>query len=120
MIKNDNKFNEFIEKLKVVMDEDSNKTNDFLIDLEYLKILKHEGEAIAEVLEDLNNDQQFKNALNQIISTSNNAVEYKAEHVLLQDVIKCYNLSVKDKKEVHVKSKFILAYFFERNFKQSF
>ena len=113
MIKNDNKFTEFIEKMKEVLDENSNETNHFLIDLEYLKILRHEGKAIREVLEDLNTDHQFKNALNQIISTNNNAVEYKAEHVLLQDVIKCYNLSVKDKKEVHIKSKFILAYFFE-------
>lgn len=110
----ENKFSDFIEKIKVVLDESSNEQNDFLIDLEYLNLLKHEGEVISEILDDLNQDHNFKNALNQIISTSNNALEYKAEHVLLQDVIKCYNLSVKDKKEIHVKAKFILAYFFER------
>lgn len=110
----ENKFNDFIEKIKIVLDENSNETNTFLIDLDFLKLLKHEGEVISEILEDLNNDKQFTNALNNIISTNNNAVEYKAEHVLLQDVIKCYNLSIKDKKEIHVKSKFILAYFFER------
>ncbi len=114
MKKSDYKFDEFIEKLKGVLDENSDNTNDFQIDLDFLKMLQHEGEAISEVLDDLNKDSQFNTALNQIISTSNNAVEYKAEHVLLQDVIKCYNLSVKDKKEINIKSKFILAYFFER------
>ena len=110
----ENKFNDFIDKMKIVLDESSNENNDFLIDLEYLNLLQHEGEAISEVLDDLNKDHKFTNALNQIISTSNNAIEYKAEHVLLQDVIMCYNLSIKDKEEIHIKSKFILAYLFER------
>ncbi len=110
----ENKFNEFIDKIKIVLDENSNSKNDFLIDLDFLQTLKHEGTAINEILEDLDNDTAFNTALNQIISTNNNAVEYKAEHVLLQDVIKCYNLSVKEKKDIHTKSKFILAYFFER------
>ena len=47
--KTDNKFNEFIDKLKVVLDENSNKDNDFLIDLEYLKLLKHEGEVVKTI-----------------------------------------------------------------------
>ena len=110
----ENKFNDFIEKIKVVLDENSNEKNDFLIDLNFLNLLKHEGEIITEILDDLNNDTNFKNAINSIIATNNNAIEYKAEHVLLQDVIKCYSLSVKGKKDIHIKSKFILAYFFER------
>jgi SpoVK/Ycf46/Vps4 family AAA+-type ATPase len=107
------KFNDFIEKLKEIVDEKSDIEQEFVINLEFINILKHEGEWIQKILTDIENDPAFNNALNTIIATNNNAVEYHASHVLLHDLIKIYNLSVSLEKEVHLKSKFILAYFFE-------
>lgn len=108
------KFNDFIEKLKEIVDEKSELDNDFIIKLDFLKILQEEGNSIATVIDDLNKDTNFIQALNQIISTNNHAVEYKAEHVLLEDVIKIYAQITKDNQETNVKAQFALAYFFEK------
>lgn len=108
------KFNDFIEKLKEIVDEKSELDNDFIIKLDFLKILQEEGNSIATVIADLNKDTNFIQALNQIISTNNHAVEYKADHVLLEDVIKIYAQITKDNQETNVKAQFALAYFFEK------
>ena len=111
--KGSSKFSEFIEKLKEIVDEKADLDQDLVIDLEYVNLLKHEGESIRKVLDDLEHDAVFNDALNAIISTNNNAVEYHAAHVLLQDVIKVYNLTIAGQKEIPLKAQFVLAYFFE-------
>lgn len=111
--KGSSKFSEFIEKLKEIVDEKADLDQNLVIDLEYVNLLKHEGESIRKVLDDLEHDAVFNEALNAIISTNNNAVEYHAAHVLLQDVIKVYNMTIAGQKEIPLKAQFVLAYFFE-------
>jgi stage V sporulation protein K len=80
-------------------------------DAAYLEMLDHEaGEALKLCL-DLNGDANFVQGLNRIFSPGEQAFDgYRAEHLLLADLIKAYNESGVAENE---KSKFTLAFFFE-------
>ncbi|CAL2107111.1 stage V sporulation protein K [Tenacibaculum sp. 190524A02b] len=106
-----NKFKDFVNQK-----ESNDKT--YAIDYEFLEILKEEGEKIQDLVEDLNQNNHFSTVINTIVSKSDDAIEFKAEHVVLQDIIKVYNktyvLHDATKKEATLKVKFLLAFLFEK------
>ncbi len=106
-----NKFKKFVNQK-----EDNNK--DYAIDYDFLEVLKDEGEKIQNLAEDLNQNKRFSTVINTIVSKSEDAVSFKAEHVILQDIIKVYNQVYKlnnTKDEVaNAKVKFLLAFLFEK------
>ncbi len=106
-----NKFKDFVNKKE-------SSENDFAIDYEFLEILKNEGEKIQLLAEDLNQNKQFSTVINTIVSKSDDAVKFVAEHVILQDIIKAYNsiADLNDSKNTtaNYKVKFILAFLFEK------
>ncbi|MDC8004864.1 AAA family ATPase [Aureisphaera galaxeae] len=106
-----NKFKDFVNKK-----ESANQ--DFDIDYEFLQILKAEGDKIQNLAEDLNNNKRFSNTINAIVQKSDDAMEFQAEHVILQDIIKLFNaiypLSDKSNEESDSKIKFLLAFLFEK------
>ncbi len=108
----------FTNKFKKFVNEKDDEKHDFEIDHEYLQILKSEGEKIQHLVEDLNSDKRFSNIINTIIQKTDNATEFKAEHIILQDIIKVFNLvyPLRKKKDVisDLKIKFLLAFIFEK------
>jgi len=106
-----NIFKDFINK-KETQDED------FDIDLAYLEILKTEGEKMASLCEDLNNNKSFKKANLQFLKQREDAVAVKSEVILLSDTIKIFNwlypLSDKKNEISEDKLKFLLAFMFEK------
>lgn len=107
-----NKFKDYVNK----KEEDTDK--DFDIDFEFLQILKNEGEKLKNLVEDLNASKHFSNVINNIIKKKDGAIEFKAEHVILQDIIKIYNtispLSDSKNTTADSKIKFLLAFLFEK------
>lgn len=120
LLNNDEKRNlsSFTNKFKDFLNKKESQNKEFNIDFEFLQILKHEGEKIEQLAEDLNSNNGFNNAINHIINKSNDAIIFKAEHIILQDIIKIYNLiyPVSDEKDIatDAKIKFTLAFLFEK------
>ena len=108
----------FAEKFKSFINIEDDKKQDFVIDYEYLEILKSEGTHIIGLAEDLNADKSFTRAINDMVSHTGEALEFSAEHVILQDIIKIFNLvqplNNASDNDAEVKIKFALAYFFEK------
>ncbi len=108
----------FTNKFKEYLNEKESVDQNFDIDHDFLKILKNEGEKITELVEDLNNDKAFSNAVNSIISSSEEAIVFKAEHVVLNDIIKVFNviypLNAKENTVAENRLKFTLAFLFEK------
>ncbi|WP_207893754.1 AAA family ATPase [Tenacibaculum sp. M341] len=108
----------FTNKFKDFVNQKEDTEQDFAIDYEFLEILKNEGEKIQLLAEDLNRNKQFSTVINTIVNTSDDAVKFVAEHVILQDIIKVYNnvADLNDSKNVaaNYKVKFILAFLFEK------
>ncbi|CAM1361355.1 AAA family ATPase [Tenacibaculum xiamenense] len=106
-----NKFKEFVNQK-----EDSEK--DYAINHGFLEILKDEGERIQDLVEDLNRNKHFSNVINTIVQKTDDAIEFKAEHVVLQDIIKVYNkiavLHDTENEEATLRVKFLLAFLFEK------
>ncbi len=108
----------FTDKFKDFLNKKESTTQQFDIDYEFLQILKHEGEKIEQLAEDLNNNKAFSNTINDIVNKSDDAMVFKAEHIVLQDIIKVYNwiYPLSDKKNTIAESKvkFTLAFLFEK------
>ncbi len=106
-----NKFKDFVNKK-----ESANQKFD--IDYEFLQILKNEGEKIHALAEDLNNNKRFSNTINGIVHKTDDAIEFKAEHVILQDIIKTFNIIYPLNDQTNIvadsKVKFVLAFLFEK------
>ena len=106
-----NRFKEFVNKKE-------SEDIEFDIDYEFLQILKGEGDKIEKIAEDLNSDKQFTNTINTIVNKGEDAMEFNAAHIILQDIIKVFNLlyPLRDiKNEIaDAKNKFTLAYLFEK------
>ncbi|MCI5055747.1 MAG: AAA family ATPase [Flavobacteriales bacterium] len=108
------KFDKLINKFKTYLDQDSDEKNEFEIDFEFLNILKKEGEKIWGTCEDLNADKNFVNAINRMLRTNDSALDFKSQHLLLHDITRAYKLIIAAEEETHIKTKFALAYLFER------
>ncbi len=108
----------FTKKFKDFVNQKSSQDQDFDIDAEFLVILQNEGNKLVELAEDLNADKKFKNAVNMMMNSNDEALEFKAEHLILQDIIKVFNwlypLSDKENQKSESKIKFTLAFLFEK------
>ncbi|WP_025741209.1 AAA family ATPase [Aquimarina pacifica] len=120
LIKRDEKksLSDFTNKFKDFVNQKEDATKKFDIDYAYLQILKNEGEKIQNLAEDLNANKRFSNTINGIVHKTDDAIEFKAEHIILQDIIKVFNmvypLSDKNNTVADMKIKFLLAFLFEK------
>jgi len=120
LTKNDEKkdLEYFSNKFKDFVNQKKDTDQQFDIDYEFLQILKGEGEKIQNLAEDLNNNKRFANTINAIVHKSDDAIEFKAEHVILQDIIKAFNmiypLGDPSNAIADAKVKFLLAFLFEK------
>lgn len=111
--KSTNTLDSFLNKYKSILNQEKENQNnpDLYFDGQYLEMLKHEANEMKNLCLDLNKDPHFIQSLNLIFSSTNEAVDgYKAEHLMISDLIKAYNSVIDIENE---KSKFTLAYFFE-------
>ncbi len=107
---------------KVVHKIDNKEKKDILenipiiINEEFHQLVQSLGDQIEMIYTELNEAPTFLKVLHQMIGKGNTlSKQFKAEHVVTQDLIKIYNLF--DEGEVKIdnlKAKFVLAYLFER------
>ncbi len=108
-----NTLDSFLNKYKNILTEEKEnfQNKELFFDGQYIDMLQHETEEVVNLCQELNADPQFIQSLNLIFSSTNEAVDgYKAEHLMISDLIKAYNEVALNENE---KSKFTLAYFFE-------
>ncbi len=87
----------------------------WVINPKYLKTLKNEGDKYLDACNQLNNMLAFRQTLLQIIKSESSAIDYQAEHIFLNDLIKIYNQCEKAVDgQMPLKAQFTLAYMFER------
>ena len=108
----------FTDKFKDFVNKKEDTDQEFDVDYEFLGILKEEGDKIQALAEDLNEDKKFSNTINAIVQKTGDAMVFKAEHVVLQDIIKVFNqfYPLRDEKNeiADSKLKFLLAFLFEK------
>ena len=111
--KNKKTIDSFLNKYKNILNEEKEnfQNTQLFIDGKYIEMLQHEATEITKLCNDLNNDPHFIQSLNLIFNSTNESVDgYKAEHLMISDIIRAYNQVVLNENE---KSKFTLAYFFD-------
>ncbi len=109
---------DFANKFKDFVNQKEASEQNFVIDYEFLQILKTEGEKIQQLAEDLDRTKRFANTINAMIQKTEDAIEFQAAHVILQDIIQLFNkiypLSDAQNTDAATKIKFILAFLFEK------
>ena len=91
--------------------EDTN----FVITAAYLEVIEQEGLKLFGIVERLNADKAFLDNLQKTLTKADTLKdEFKPHHVVLQDVITIYNKLFNGKEQEQLKTKFALAYIFER------
>lgn len=105
-------LDDFLHKYKDIVKNKEEPELQPHFDLNYLEMLSHEAQEALNFCKNLNADARFSQALNMIFTPGDQAIDgYKAEHLLLSDLIKSYNICKIDN---HEKAHFTLAYFFEK------
>ena len=61
------------------------------ISAEYIEILKKEGSKAISICNHLNSESKFQSGMALLRSDKSSNVDYRAEHVLMRDIIKVYN-----------------------------
>ncbi|WP_199912753.1 AAA family ATPase [Aquimarina aquimarini] len=88
------------------------------ISLPYLELLKKEGDKAVAICKELNGNNEFKKTVTSTIhDNAQQGVAYKAEHVLLHDIVKIVDDFIKlhtTSNTIETKIKFILVYFYEK------
>ena len=111
-------LSDFTNKFKNFVNQKEDVSKDYDVDYAFLQILKNEGEKIQNLVEDLNNNKKFSNTINAIVHKTDDALEFHAEHVILQDIIRVFNMMypLSDTKNTVADSKikFLLAFLFEK------
>lgn len=88
---------------------------DLLIDRDMIEALQKEGEQWDKLLKELNEDPDFLQALNAMNQSPELKDQFRANHVILHDLISIFKkIKPSENEELYKKQKFILAYFFER------
>jgi SpoVK/Ycf46/Vps4 family AAA+-type ATPase len=103
----------FLDKYKGILNEEKeNYANTGLFfDGQFIDILRHEADEIRKLCIELNNDPHFIQSLNLVFSSSNVSADgFKAEHLMISDIIRAYNQVAISENE---KSRFTLAFFFD-------
>ncbi|SOS75749.1 AAA family ATPase [Tenacibaculum piscium] len=108
----------FTDKFKRFVNQKESSATNFDIDASFLEILKNEGDKIQNLADDLNNNKRFSTVINDIVTKTDDAVKFTAEHIILQDIIKVFNkvcnLTSKENKVATLRIKFLLAFLFEK------
>jgi SpoVK/Ycf46/Vps4 family AAA+-type ATPase len=104
----------FLDKYKTLIDNDKQnfENKELFFDGRYLELLVHETDEVLKLCEILNSDAHFIQSLNLIFSNTSKATDgFKAEHLIIADLISTYKLIAIQENE---KAMFTLAYYFER------
>ncbi|MCG8235075.1 AAA family ATPase [Tenacibaculum finnmarkense] len=108
----------FTDKFKRFVNQKESSATNFDIDASFLEILKNEGDKIQNLADDLNNNKRFSTVINDIVTKTDDAVKFTAEHIILQDIIKVFNkvcnLTSEKNKIATLRIKFLLAFLFEK------
>ncbi|WP_370424534.1 AAA family ATPase [Tenacibaculum dicentrarchi] len=108
----------FTDKFKHFVNQKESSATNFDIDASFLEILKNEGDKIQNLADDLNNNKRFSTVINDIVTKTDDAVKFTAEHIILQDIIKVFNkvcnLTSEENKVATLRIKFLLAFLFEK------
>ncbi|SOU86003.1 AAA family ATPase [Tenacibaculum dicentrarchi] len=108
----------FTDKFKRFVNQKESSATNFDIDASFLEILKNEGDKIQNLADDLNNNKRFSTVINDIVTKTDDAVKFTAEHIILQDIIKVFNkvcnLTSEENKIATLRIKFLLAFLFEK------
>ncbi|MEX6626886.1 AAA family ATPase [Tenacibaculum salmonis] len=108
----------FTDKFKRFVNQKESSATNFDIDASFLEILKNEGDKIQNLADDLNNNKRFSSVINDIVTKTDDAVKFTAEHIILQDIIKVFNkvcnLTSEENKIATLRIKFLLAFLFEK------
>lgn len=87
------------------------------ISSDYINILKREGDKVFAICKHLNTKTEFTNTISSVVKDEFRGANYKAEHILLRDVVKVFEdfLNIHQGSfKVVTKIKFILVYFYEK------
>ena len=88
------------------------ENKELFFDGKYVEMLVHETDELVQMCSILNSDAHFIQSLNLVFSNTGQATDgFKAEHLVIADLISTYNLIAITENE---KARFTLAYFFER------
>jgi len=94
-----------------------NKPDTSPISSAYIDILKKESDKAFLSCKNLNADTTFTEAVSSALDGSSQEISYKAEHILLHDIVNLFNsltLVYGNLSSIPVKAKFILIYLYER------
>jgi len=87
------------------------------ITLDFIEILRTEGNKALAICTKLNADKKYTKAIATITDEEFKNLKYKAEHLLLRDLVQVFNLFTAfygDAKRTPIKIKFTLIYLYEK------
>lgn len=87
------------------------------ISLAFIEILRQEGDKAWKACIRLNADERFINSVKEITDMEFANIQYKAEHLIIRDLVKVFNSFAKlhaKASKIPKRAKFILIYFYER------
>ncbi len=86
-----------------------------LIDLEFLKLLQHEGEQYEALCKELDHDTVFKQTIQKMVNKTDVVVnDPSSKELFIQDLLRIFNLVNDESEEVIRRKQFALTYMFER------
>ena len=83
----------------------------------YIDLLKKESDKALLICSNLNSNQKFTNAVKSMIDNGAKEIGYKAEHIVLADILKVFSSCealYKNPADIPIKAKFILIYLYEK------
>lgn len=97
----------------------TNKTdhNQSEISLEFIEILRTEGNKALATCIRLNADKKYANEVGSVTDLEFKGLQYRAEHLLLRDLVQIFNTFAAiygDAKRTPIKIKFVLVYLYEK------
>ncbi len=99
------------------MATNQNNPDPSVITLDFIEILRTEGNKAWRSCLALNSDKKYQQAVKSIVDTEFQGVQYKAQHLLLRDLVKVYHdfaLLYNKESAVPLKIKFILIFLYEK------
>ncbi len=86
-----------------------------LIDLEFLKLLQHEGNQYQTLCKELDHDKPFKQTIQKMVNKTDVIVnDPSSKELFMQDLLRIFNLVNDESEEVIRRKQFALTYMFER------
>ncbi len=83
----------------------------------YIDLLKKESDKVLLICSNLNGNQKFTNAVKSMIDNGAKEIGYKAEHIILSDILKVFKSCealYKNPADIPIKAKLILIYLYEK------